>query len=100
MHIQTLIPKINDFEHRIPLKQIVIEMASFLKQELSEKIGEWAERFKNLRKCCILFLFVEGVKLKAKFNPLPKWQKMQGAHTEILVYEDESIKKTRKYIIQ
>jgi hypothetical protein len=40
VHIQTLIPKINDFEHRIPLKQIVIEMASFLKQELSEKIGE------------------------------------------------------------
>ena len=33
-----------------------------------------------------------GVNLKAKLNQLPKWQNMQGAHTEIVVYEDESEK--------
>jgi hypothetical protein len=33
------VPELEDFQHRVPLKQMVIEMANFLKNELSEKIG-------------------------------------------------------------
>lgn len=65
-------PDFEPFEHRIPLRQIIIEMASYLKKELSEKMG---------------------VNLKAKLNTLPKWQNTQGAHTEIVVYEDEKPEK-------
>lgn len=67
LHVQTLEPNIEPFENRVPLRQIIIEMANFLKKELSATMG---------------------INLKAKFNPLPKWQKLQGSHTEIVVYED------------
>ncbi len=46
----------------------MIEMAAYLKQELSEKTG---------------------TQLKTKFNPVSKWQrKATGAHTELIIYED------------
>ncbi len=41
-------------------------------------------------------LLILGINLKAKFNRLPKWQKLQGAHTEIVVYEDENAEKRNK----
>ena len=53
-------------------------MANFLKKELSTSMG---------------------VNLKAKFKALPKWQKMQGSHTEIVVYEDDSSKKSTKTVL-
>jgi hypothetical protein len=44
---------------------------------------------------CVSFV-AKGINLKAKFNPISKWQKLQGAHTEIVVYEDAANKKTGK----
>ena len=41
VHVQTLIPDMEPFEHRIPLKQLILEMASYLKKELSAKMGNF-----------------------------------------------------------
>ncbi len=51
----------------------MIEMANFLKNELS---------------------FKTGTKLKTKFKPVSKWQRLQGAQTELIIYEDENANKT------
>jgi hypothetical protein len=40
VHVQTLIPDMEPFEHRIPLRQLILEMASYLKKELSAKMGK------------------------------------------------------------
>jgi hypothetical protein len=95
LHVQTLVPNIEPFENRIPLRQIIIEMANFLKKELSESMGSLLNLFYFYSWYIVPFIYA-GVNLKAKFNPLPKWQKMQGSHTEIVVYEDENLSKNCK----
>lgn len=69
MFVQTLVPDIEPIESRKPIRQTMIEMASYLKNELTLKTG---------------------ANLKAKFNPVSKWQKMNGAQTELVIYEDKS----------
>ena len=66
LHVQTLVPEIEPFENKRPLRQTLIEMAYYLKSELSEKTG---------------------TELRAKFNPVSKWQRMNGAQAELLIYE-------------
>ena len=39
VHIQTLIPDVEPIESRKPIRQTMIEMASYLKKELSQKTG-------------------------------------------------------------
>ena len=52
------------------MRQSMIEMANYLKNELSKKTG---------------------VQLKTKFNAIPKWQRMkEGAESELVIYEDAS----------
>ena len=73
VNIQTLVPDIEPVENRKPFRQAMIEMATYLKQELSQKTG---------------------TNLKARLNPVTKWQKMNGTQTEIVLYEDkEEVKK-------
>ena len=51
----------------------MIEMANFVKNELTKKTG---------------------AQLKTKFNPLPKWQRMKdGSHSELIVFEDQTSKR-------
>lgn len=61
-------PDITPFEHRRPMRQIVVEMAYYLKKELAEKTGS---------------------NFKTKINPLPKWKAKTGVHTELVIYEDK-----------
>jgi len=37
--------------------------------------------------------FKTGTKLKTKFKPVTKWQRLQGAQTELIIYEDENANK-------
>lgn len=67
--IQTLVPDVEPIEGRRPLRQTMIEMACYLKNQLSEKTG---------------------AVLKTRFNPVSKWQRMNGAQTELVIYEDKS----------
>ena len=68
IHVQTLEPNIQPFINRKPMRQSMIEMANYLKNELSKKTG---------------------VQLKTKFNALPKWQRMRdGTESELIIYED------------
>jgi hypothetical protein len=66
-------PDLKPVETRKPIRQAMIEMANFLKNELS---------------------FKTGTKLKTKFKPVSKWQRLQGAQTELIIYEDENANKT------
>lgn len=55
------------------MRQAMIEMANFVKNELAKKTG---------------------AQLKTKFNPLPKWQRMKdGSHSELIVFEDQTSKR-------
>jgi hypothetical protein len=67
--VQTLTPNIEPFINRKPMRQTMIEMASYLKNELGKKTG---------------------VSLKTKFNPISKWQRMNGAQTELVLYENKA----------
>lgn len=58
--------------NRKPFRQAMIEMASYLKNELSQKTG---------------------TNLKARLNPVTNWQKRAGTQTEIVLYEDIEEKK-------
>ncbi|CAF0740069.1 unnamed protein product [Brachionus calyciflorus] len=72
LKIQTLIPDIEPVEtNRKPFRQAMIEMASYLKKELSEKTG---------------------TNFKVRLNPVSKWQKINGTQTEIVLYEDKDQK--------
>lgn len=53
--------------NRKPFRQTMIEMANFLKNELSKKTG---------------------TNLKARLNPVSSWQQKSGTQTEIVLYED------------
>lgn len=64
-------PDIEPVINRKPMRQTMIEMANYLKIELSKKTG---------------------VPLKTKFNPISKWQRMNGAQAELLIFENQSDK--------
>lgn len=68
LNVQTLVPDIQPVEmNRKPFRQTMIEMASYLKNELSKKTG---------------------TNLKARLNPVSSWQQKSGTQTEIVLYED------------
>lgn len=75
VHIQTLMPDIEPHQSRKPIRQTMIEMASYLKNELTLKTG---------------------AVLKTKFNPVSKWQRMNGAQTELVIFEDKSALKEKE----
>ncbi|RNA39044.1 leucine-rich repeat-containing 63 isoform X1 [Brachionus plicatilis] len=76
LNVQTLVPDIEPVEmNRKPFRQAMIEMASYLKNELSQKTG---------------------ANLKARLNPVSSWQKKSGTQTEIVLYEDTEEKKEPK----
>ena len=65
--VHTIIPEIDAVETRKPTRQSLIEMAAYLKEELKKKTG---------------------ANLKTKFQPVSKWQRMNGPHTELVIYEE------------
>lgn len=71
VHVQTLVPDVEPISAppRKPIRQTMVEMASYLKNELSQKTG---------------------ATLKTKFNPVSKWQRMNGAQTELVIFEDKT----------
>ncbi|CAF0852936.1 unnamed protein product [Adineta ricciae] len=73
IHIQTLVPDIEPFQNRVPMHQIVAEMALVLRQHMSHIIGS---------------------QLKMNIRTLPSWRQKEGAHTEILLYEKENKKES------
>ncbi|CAF4284959.1 unnamed protein product, partial [Rotaria sp. Silwood2] len=69
IHVQTLVPNIEPFQNRVPMHQIVTEMALVLRQHMSHILGS---------------------QLKMNIRALPSWRQKEGAHTEILLYEIEN----------
>ncbi|CAF1014951.1 unnamed protein product [Didymodactylos carnosus] len=69
IHVQTLQPNIQPFQNRVPMHQLVTEMALILKDHMSELLG--------------------SQKLKMGIRTLPTWKRREGAHTEILLYEKD-----------
>ncbi|CAF1041488.1 unnamed protein product [Rotaria sp. Silwood1] len=69
IHVQTLVPNIEPFQSRVPMHQIVTEMALVLRQHMSQILGS---------------------QLKMNIRALPSWRQKEGAHTEILLYEIEN----------
>lgn len=76
VHVHTLIPSMEAVESRKPTRQSLIEMASYLKEELKKKTG---------------------ANLKTKFQPISKWQRANGAQTELVIFE-ESRKSNKKLV--
>ncbi|CAF1942126.1 unnamed protein product [Rotaria magnacalcarata] len=68
IHVQTLVPNIEPFQNRVPMHQIVTEMALVLRQHMSNILGS---------------------QLRMNIRALPSWRQKEGAHTEILLYESE-----------
>jgi len=70
-----LVPELNPFENRKPTRQSLIEMASYLKEELKKKTG---------------------AKLKTKFQSFSKWQRMNGAQTELVIFEEPKVEQIKE----
>ncbi|UJR28452.1 hypothetical protein I4U23_009692 [Adineta vaga] len=77
IHVQTLVPDIEPFQNRIPMHQIIAEMALVLRQHMSH---------------------IFGSQLKMNIRTLPSWRQKEGAHTEILLYEKENNKKSSEIL--
>ncbi|CAF3819512.1 unnamed protein product [Adineta steineri] len=73
IHVQTLVPDIEPFQNRIPMHQIVAEMALVLRQHMSQILGS---------------------QFRMNIRTLPSWRQKEGAHTEILLYEAQNEEKT------
>lgn len=61
-------PDIEPFQNRVPMHQIVTEMALLLRRHMAQILGSH---------------------LKMHVRTLPSWRQKEGAHTEILLYETE-----------
>lgn len=86
MHVQTLVPDIEPFQNRIPMHQIVAEMALMLRQHMSQILGELSSidvmASERIDACL-------GTQLRMNIRTLPSWRQREGAHTEILLFEKE-----------